>query len=91
MDATSGRVAIAKHLDIGAGQHQLKFNHVIEKLANFSVDDCLVMRTCANATSQPSDSFPTLVELGAEDFKFNKETTNVSFGASIFGQLFCLA
>ena len=33
MDAASARLAIAKHLDIGAGQYQLKFDQMNERLA----------------------------------------------------------
>ena len=33
MDAASERVAIGKHLDIGAGQYQLKFDQMSERLA----------------------------------------------------------
>lgn len=59
MDATLGRMAITKHFDIGARQHQLKFNQVIEKRAIFFADDRPIMRMCANAPSKPSNLFPT--------------------------------
>lgn len=33
MDAATERLAIAKHLDVGAGQYQLKYDQLIERLA----------------------------------------------------------